>query len=320
MFESAYKYPVDRVFHNLISAMEELRNELLQNGFVRIPRSVFSLDEHTVLDDLRTEFEKLFAGDYETGIYPDEIHWRQGISKENVTKEICNGWKASRKIERIVCGTELGKLACSLMMWSNSRIGQDDIIHKPPRSNPVGFHQDGAYISDNFLPREGNCLTMWIALDDADAENGALQYAPGSHRWPNHNDNISVGDVSASSFHVGDKEDHLTPLRNAAQVAGLDSQEVLRSVETVPVRAGEMVVHHQQVWHGSGPNVSITRPRRALVAHLINGEVQWRHEPKPHYIYGRYYIRGEDVPREDFFPVTYSTIDSLARTPWLDKA
>ena len=103
-----------------------------------------------------------------------------------------------------------------------------------------------------------------------------------------------------------------------AQLACLDPEEAIHSVEIVTVRAGEMVVHHQRVWHGSGPNVSTTRIRRALVAHLINGEVQWRKEPKPHYIYGRYYIRGEDHLRDDFFPVTYSTINNLPRTPWLD--
>ena len=59
-----------------------------------------------------------------------------------------------------------------------------------------------------------------------------------------------------------------------------------------------MVVHHQQTWHGSGPNTSTFRTRRALVAHLIHGEVQWRTNPRPpHYIYGRYYIRGETTPR-----------------------
>jgi ectoine hydroxylase-related dioxygenase (phytanoyl-CoA dioxygenase family) len=156
---------------------------------------------------------------------------------------------------------------------------------------------------------------MWMALDDADEENGALQYAPGSHLWQNL---LPAEDVSASSFHVTGDGDYQAPLKQAAQRAGLDPSKV--QVETVRVRAGEMVVHHQQVWHGSGPNVTVDRPRRALVAHLLNGEVQWRTEARPHYIYGRYYIRGESFLRDDFFPVTFSTLESLPRTPWLDDA
>ena len=92
-----------------------------------------------------------------------------------------------------------------------------------------------------------------------------------------------------------------------------------------------MIIHHQDVWHGSGPNRSHSRPRRAIVAHMLNGQVQWRHPPPlPHYIYGRYYIRGESIPRDDFFPVTFggdgagaadvgNIGDTLMRTHWLDK-
>jgi phytanoyl-CoA hydroxylase len=299
--------------------MDNLRKDFQQNGFVRIPRSVFCLDKETVLQ-MRDEFDKLFAGQYDTGIYPDEIHWRQGISRENATKEICNGWKANRAVANIVCSQELGKLACQIMGWKCSRIGQDDVLYKPPNSNPVGFHQDGAYISDNFVPRDHNSLTLWIALDNADEENGAMQYAAGSHLWPQAA--TAASDVSESSFHVGDdKEDHLTSLRKAALTAGLldPTRAIDSSVETVSVPAGEMLVHHQQVWHGSGPNRSFSRCRRALVAHLINGEVTWRTDPRPHYIYGRYYIRGETVPREDFFPVTYSEKEGVDRTGWLDS-
>jgi phytanoyl-CoA hydroxylase len=299
--------------------MHELILDLQRQGYVKIPPDIFSLDAAKVAD-LKAEFASLFDGHYQTGIYPDEIHWRPGISQETATKEICNAWKASSKIAHIVCSKQLGSLACQLMGWKASRIGQDDVIHKPSQSNAVGFHQDGAYISDNFYPRENNCLTMWIALDDADEENGALQYAPGSHLWAFGDSNSTVADtVAGSSFHVGLKEDHLTSLRKAAQAAGKNVAEVEESVQTIPVKAGEMVVHDQDVWHGSGPNVSQSRQRRALVAHLIDGEVTWRHEPKPHYIYGRYYIRGESAPREDFFPVTYGLSDSLQRSAWLDE-
>ena len=293
--------------------MDGIRKELEERGFVKIPRSQFCIDEASLLR-LREEVEHLFSGHYETGIYPDEIHWRRGISRENATKEICNGWKANREVAKIVAGEQLGRLACDLMSWNSSRLGQDDVLDKPPQSTAIGFHQDGAYISDNFVPEEENCLTMWIALDDADCENGALQYAAGSHLWPHK----AVSDISSSSFHMGDKKDHLTSLREAAFKAGLDPEVVAASVETVCVEAGSLVVHHQRVWHGSGPNQSSHRQRRALVAHVLNGEVQWRTDARPHYIYGRYYIRGESFPREDFFPILFSKTSDKRRTYWLD--
>ena len=331
-----------------MSEHQDLREELKTKGFVKLPRSVFHLDDVTV-QNLRDEFDKLFAGEYDTGIYPDEIHWRKGISKENVTRELCNAWKSSTAIRNIVCMETIGKLACALSAtnWTAARIGQDDVIWKPPNSSAscVGFHQDGTYISDNFIPRENNCLTMWIALDDCDIENGTLQYAPGSHLWTTTSDKSVAENVSASSFHVDDNDhdnDHgsvgsatrsayFKPLKRAAQEAGLDEKSV--DIKTVNVPRGEMLVHHQDVWHGSPPNYSTNRARRALVVHVLNGDVQWRTTPKrPHYIYGRYYIRGERHLRDDFFPVTYSKkrIDDddddadiqenrLIRSPWLDN-
>ena len=307
--------------------MNGLREELQEKGFVKIPRSLFVLDDDK-LTDLRKEFDDLFQGKFETGIYPDEINWRQGISKDNVTKELCNAWKASTKISETVRSPELGRLACALMGWKSSRIGQDDVLDKPPKSYAcVGFHQDGAYISDNFVPREDNSLTMWIALDDSDKENGALVYAPGSHRWRSPSDEKIDVDMSSLSFHVATGnndgktksenddpgvtsiQDHLKPLHAAAIAASVDPIAALQNVETVAVAAGELLVHHQRVWHGSGPNQSLTRHRRALVAHLLNGEVRWRSDRPPSYIYGRYFINGESVPREDFFPTTFSSGD-----------
>ena len=312
------------------TTIKSLREEFRTNGYVRIPPSVFCLDHDTVAS-CRQAFADLFDGKFETGIYPDEIHWRKGISREDATKEICNGWKANRSvIAKVVCSKALGKLACAIMEWESCRLGQDDVIDKPPASalaqakSPVGFHQDGAYISDNFVPLEDNCLTMWMALDDADKETGALQYAPGSHLWttkqqqsinggikgaPTTN-NAPAADASSLSFHVAEGDDYMTSLRKAAMDAGVDPTTAVASVVTVPAATGQLIIHHQNTWHGSGPNTSPTKHRRALVAHLVRGDVEWNlsSEPqRPHYIYGRYYLRGERVPRDDFFPFTYTS-------------
>eukprot|EP00666_Eupelagonemidae_sp_cell4sb_P007003 gene7003-19455_t len=41
----------------------------------------------------------------------------------------------------------------------------------------------------------------------------------------------------------------------------------------------------QDVWHGSGANVSASRPRRALGVHLIRRDLAMRTRPPPDYIY-----------------------------------
>ena len=43
---------------------------------------------------LRERFLRLFDGDYETGIKPDEVNWVPGRDPEDRTRQICNGWRA----------------------------------------------------------------------------------------------------------------------------------------------------------------------------------------------------------------------------------
>ena len=45
-------------------------------------------------------YEDLFAGRFETGLYPDEWNWRPGVHRADLTRQICNGWKSDRDIAR----------------------------------------------------------------------------------------------------------------------------------------------------------------------------------------------------------------------------
>ena len=164
----------------------------------------------------------LFAGKFETGIYPDEWHWRAGISRPDATREMCNSWKSSRTIASVVLNERLGEFVCKVMGWDSVRIAQDDIVWKPPQPMPmtqldyipqrridtVGFHQDSAYISKQFTPYDNNSVTVWIALDNADEENGCLEYAVGSHRWHPilHMKDDTQGESDVSAFHGSDEK------------------------------------------------------------------------------------------------------------------
>jgi ectoine hydroxylase-related dioxygenase (phytanoyl-CoA dioxygenase family) len=107
---------------------------------------------------------------------------------------MCNVWKSDRLIASIILQESLGKLVSEIMGWPSVRIAQDDLIWKPPcvdtnalnnssNNSVVGFHQDSAYISNQFEPQDNNSVTVWMALDDADEETGCVQYVPGSHLW-----------------------------------------------------------------------------------------------------------------------------------------
>jgi len=281
---------------------EETRAKFDRDGFVKID----CLLPPSTVEALLSRYDALFAGDFPTGCYPDEWHWREGISKPDAFREIVNAWKCDPVVASVVLSADIGRATSEMMGWAGARVGQDDILWKPPGGSEVAFHTDAAYISDQFCPRDNNSVTVWIALDDADEETGVVEYAPGSHRWPRAS---ATGAAVESTFHASD--DYLSALREAAQLAGV---EPCPAPVRLPVPSGSVVFHHQDVWHGSARNSSATRPRRALGVHMVRYDVEWRASPPPDYIYGRYKRPGDRYPDETAFPITYRD-DGRTTTP-----
>eukprot|EP00667_Euglena_gracilis_P017450 EG_transcript_18394 len=277
----------------MLSASQVQRFQSL--GYLLLPRLI----QPDLAIRLRDRYEGLFAGKFETGVYPDEWHWRQGLSYPDKAREIVNGWKCDRLVASVARSAALGRLAAGLMGWPRgARLGQDDVLWKPPGGGGIGFHQDSAYIGTQFHPYADNSVTVWIALDDADSDTGVVEYAAGSHRWQAQ----AAHTATESSFHA--EADHRAALRPAAQAAGVSFEDI--AFEPLAVPCGGAVLHHGDVWHGSGPNRSAARHRRALAVHLLRRDVRFRADPPPDYIYGRYCRPDSTEVDEAFFPVTFS--------------
>jgi ectoine hydroxylase-related dioxygenase (phytanoyl-CoA dioxygenase family) len=261
----------------------------------------FLIVEEGFIDDaavelMRERFDRLFAGDYVTGIRPDEVNWVAGRDPEDRTRQICNGWKADPEIARQVLAERTGRLAAELMRWDGVRILQDNCIWKPPKTKSLGMHQDGAYL-DYLVPPE--MITCWIALDDTSAEAGTITYARGSHHWPR-------SEKNRSEFHA--PADWLAPIERAAPEG-----EVAELVPIV-VKAGGASFHHHLTFHGSGPNTASIH-RRAVISHLLPAAVEF-HPEHADPVYSRYRRRGDMSLDESYFPIVW-TKDGR-RTAWLD--
>ena len=111
------------------------------DGFV-VKENVLTARECEALTE---HYHELFAGEFPTGIFPDEWHWREGLSLPKAVREIVNGWKSSPVVARVALSPGLGHAAASLMRWSSgTRLAQDDVLWKPPGAGGIGFHQDSA--------------------------------------------------------------------------------------------------------------------------------------------------------------------------------
>ena len=249
------------------------------------------------IDAARARFEPMFSGKFETGLYPDEWNWRMGRDREDLTRQICNGWKSDRTIASIILDGSVGEACARLRRWPGARIGQDNVIWKPPGTKPLGFHQDDSY-NNWIVPGEMN--TCWITLDDTKAFQGTIEYVRGSHKWP-----VAP---PIKQFHAPD--DPLTDLHPAAETAGVKTPEIV----PIEVPAGSCVIHHGRTWHGSRDNKG-ANPRRSVIAHCISAAAQF-HPRNISYIYSRYKKVGSTEMDESYFPITWR--EDGYRTPWID--
>lgn len=134
----------------------------------------------------------------------------------------------------------------------------------------VKWHQDGPY-----WPRiePKIAVTAWIALDDADVENGCMQVIPGSH----------AGHVDLGQTETSDRDliqDHAIALPDGV----VDESKA----ENVILKRGDVSFHDSYIVHGSKANFS-NRRRAALTVRYIPSSTKIQHRPdrKQYLVRGR---------------------------------
>ncbi len=274
-----------------------------EGEIARFRRDGFLVVERILTEDriaaLRERFPLLFAGRFETGVYPDEWYWREGMSLPDVTRHMANAWKADLTVARLALSADIGRAAAVLAGWSGARLGQDTIWWKAPRTKPVSHHQDTSFL-DVLDPQA--TVTCWVTLDDTHRDAGTLEYAPGSHLWP-------LTPIP-EGFHAS--EDYRAHMRAAAAATGITPPEPV----FIEVPAGSCVFHAGEIWHGSGANATGDRMRRAIGVHLVPEQARFSDRPGG-YIYRRYQRTGDPAMDESFFPVLWSREEGR-RTAWIE--
>jgi ectoine hydroxylase-related dioxygenase (phytanoyl-CoA dioxygenase family) len=268
-----------------------------EDGFLIVDRIV---DAATV-EELRAAYDRMFRGEFETGVWPDEVNWQEGESDPSLTRQICNGWRGNLAVARVVLRADFGRAIALMGGWPGTRIMTDNVLWKPPTTRPLGYHQDSAYLAW-YTPSD--LLSLWIALDDTSAEGGTLEFVRGSHRW-NHR-------PPEGEFHG--PHEYQKYMRLAAEREGVEPEIV-----PVVVPKGGGSFHHGWTWHGSGYNRS-ERPRRSLVLHAMRSDTRYvpAHLTEgTGRIYSRYKRLADDEIDENYFPVLWRK-DGY-RTPGIDR-
>ncbi len=152
---------------------------------------------------------------------------------------------------------------------------QSMLFFNPPGRGGQGWHQDAYYIRT--YPE--TLIGAWIALEEADVDNGCLWVAPGSSREPIYMAEGQDGWVHANGV-FGD-------MQFAVNASNLDDELNSLSkvaarypdVTPVPMKPGDVLFFESHLLHRSYPNRTEDRLRRAYVCHYCNARswVPWNH-------------------------------------------
>ncbi len=143
----------------------------------------------------------------------------------------------------------------------------------PGDAKGVSWHQDCSY----WPLTPSKTLTVWLAIDDVDAENGCMQVIPGSHLHG----------------HLAWRESDAAERNVLSQT--IEGAERYGKPVNIELRAGEISIHSDLLIHGSLPNRS-TRRRCGLTLRYCPPDVRaywdWNtksiigrgHDPAGHWV------------------------------------
>lgn len=198
--------------------------------------------------------------------------------------QIVNIWEASPAFrDLLVTNPVIAEEIAQFTEATELRIWHDQVQYKPPRQGGTTMWHQDAPLWPIIQPMTE--VSAWVALDDAEIENGCMWMVPGSHTWGNNMDfireHVPVFDAMPKEFKG--KEVQVIPC---------------------PVKKGEVHYHHALTWHGSPDNTS-PNPRRAIAIHYMTGDTHFvasGNHPMKKFVE----VQDGEPMRGDHFPMVWS--------------
>jgi phytanoyl-CoA hydroxylase len=220
-----------------------------RDGYVHIP-SFLSPDE---LDEVLSNLERYKRE--VAPILPANRVLYDRLSDEQLLKQLVDMQDADDFFADWLKSERIGSLASDLLGEKAVPQTLEYFEKAPGRGTPTPPHQDGYY----FCLKPSKALTIWVAIDDCDDDNGCLYYVRGSH----HEGIINHESSSVTGFSQGLPAEHRSR----------------REAVAMHVAAGDCLIHDSATIHYAGPNRS-NRWRRSfgLVFYAANArrdEAAW---------------------------------------------
>ena len=214
----------------------ELRENFVKDGFIYFPEF---LNQNEI--ELVNQKVGEFIAQKVSHMPPDQVYY-EDKSDRSTLKQLQQLFKYDPFFYDMMFGSRFEKLA-SILLYDEA-IGKNiQYFNKPPKiGKPTPAHQDGYY----FMLEPNEAVTMWMALEPVDEENGCVRYVKGSHKrgMRDHGRTQTVG-FSQGMTDFGTNED-------------------LANEVFFPAQAGDLLVHHALTIHRADGNRSTDRTRKAM--------------------------------------------------------
>ena len=170
--------------------------------------------------------------------------------------------ETSAVLHGLVTGGELHNACRELANTDYLQLFECVLFDKPPSvGEQFAWHNDRSYYPTD----PGNSISVWIALDKCDEENGAIQFAKGSIRHGVVNPvNVKTGEPVGGDAASSEMPD---PVKAGYQT------------ELLEMNPGDGVFFDANAWHASPPNRSSTRHRRAMCVRFWTEPVRFSPAP-----------------------------------------
>ena len=216
-------------------------------GYVSPVNALTSSEAKEIRDEIE-KIEKDWPSALE-GINRNYIHLISPIfNKVCLNKNILDAVQSIIGKNILICGTTL-------------------FIKNPDEKGFVSFHQDAKYIG----LKPYNWVTVWLAVTDANEQNGCMRMLPGSHK-----ENLKTHE---------EKFDENNLLTRGQTITNIS----LDKTDPIILKAGQISLHHPTIVHGSGLNKSNDRRIGFVIQSYIGDNVDQ--------VIGKMYVqraRGED--------------------------
>ena len=215
---------------------QKLKDAFHQDGYVFLP-GFMSSEEMDVLTENLSRFIREKVPEL-----PPEHAFFEDKSNPETLKQLFNlntydpffGQLLSESKFKILAETVLEEKAIAKNL---------EFFNKPPKiGKPTPPHQDNYY----FKLDPPNAVTMWLALEDVDLENGCVRYVKGSHlHGMRPHGKSEIFGFSQTITDYGTEGD-------------------LANEIAFPAKRGDLLIHHSMTVHMASQNTSETRSRKAF--------------------------------------------------------